>query len=100
MSDRKQNITLKLDIHTITLAVDPEKEEFYRQAGVWLNKRYQLYQAAYRNDSPEKLWLKVALEAAVGLHADVREKSLEPVEQKIQELNKIILEKLNENQNQ
>ena len=42
MSDRKQNITLKLDIHTITLAIDPEKEEFYRQAGVWLNRRYQL----------------------------------------------------------
>ena len=94
MSDRKQNITLKLDIHTITLAIDPEKEEFYRQAGVWLNRRYQLYQSAYRNDSPEKLWLKVALEAAVGLHADVREKSLEPVGQKINELN----DKLNEKQ--
>ena len=88
MSERKQNITLKLDIHTITLSVDPDKEEFYRLAGAWLNKRYQLYQAAYRNDSPEKLWLKVALEAAVGLHADARQKALEPIEQKIQELNK------------
>ncbi|MBR2265082.1 MAG: cell division protein ZapA [Paludibacteraceae bacterium] len=95
MSERKQNITLKLDIHTITLSVDPDKEEFYRLAGAWLNKRYQLYQAAYRNDSPEKLWLKVALEAAVGLHADARQKALEPIEQKIQELNKIILQKLN-----
>ncbi|MBR2166772.1 MAG: cell division protein ZapA [Paludibacteraceae bacterium] len=98
MSERKQNITLKLDIHTITLSVDPDKEEFYRLAGAWLNKRYQLYQAAYRNDSPEKLWLKVALEAAVGLHADARQKALEPIEQKIQELNKIILQKLNSNQ--
>ena len=33
MSERKQNITLKLDIHTITLSVDPDKEEFYRLAG-------------------------------------------------------------------
>ena len=98
MSERKQNITPKLDIHTITLSVDPDKEEFYRLAGAWLNKRYQLYQAAYRNDSPEKLWLKVALEAAVGLHADARQKALEPIEQKIQELNKIILQKLNSNQ--
>ena len=98
MSERKQNISLKLDIHTITLSVDPDKEEFYRLAGAWLNKRYQLYQAAYRNDSPEKLWLKVALEAAVGLHADARQKALEPIEQKIQELNKIILQKLNSNQ--
>ncbi len=98
MSERKQNITLKLDIHTITLSVDPDKEEFYRLAGAWLNKRYQLYQAAYRSDSPEKLWLKVALEAAVGLHADARQKALEPIEQKIQELNKIILQKLNSNQ--
>ena len=98
MSERKQNITLKLDIHTITLSVDPDKEEFYRLAGAWLNKRDQLYQAAYRNDSPEKLWLKVALEAAVGLHADARQKALEPIEQKIQELNKIILQKLNSNQ--
>ena len=98
MSERKQNITLKLDIHTITLSVDPDKEEFYRLAGAWLNKRYQLYQAAYRNDSPEKLWLKVALDAAVGLHADARQKALEPIEQKIQELNKIILQKLNSNQ--
>ena len=87
MSDYKQHINLKLDIHNVALDIDPEKEQTYREAAAWLNKRYQFYQARFQNVSPEKLWMYVALESAVGLHADVRDKSLEPVKQKLSELN-------------
>ncbi len=94
MSDYKQHINLKLDIHNVALDIDPEKEQTYREATAWLNKRYQFYQARFQNASPEKLWMYVALESAVGLHADVRDKSLEPVRQKLSELNKRINEAL------
>lgn len=94
MSDYKQHINLKLDIHNVALDIDPEKEQTYREATAWLNKRYQFYQARFQNASPEKLWMYVALESAVGLHADVRDKSLEPVKQKLSELNKRINEAL------
>ena len=94
MSDYKQHINLKLDIHTVSLDIDPEKEPTYRDAAEWLNKRYLFYQTHFRNASPEKLWLYVALESAVGLHADVRDKSLEPVKNKLAELNNKIQELL------
>jgi hypothetical protein len=94
VSDYKQHINLKLDIHNVALDIDPEKEQTYREATAWLNKRYQFYQARFQNASPEKLWMYVALESAVGLHADVRDKSLEPVRQKLSELNKRINEAL------
>lgn len=94
MSDYKQHINLKLDIHNVALDIDPEKEQTYREAAAWLNKRYQFYQARFQNASPEKLWMYVALESAVGLHADVRDKSLEPVKQKLSELNDRINEAL------
>ena len=90
MSDYKQHINLRLDIHTVSLDIDPKKEATYRDAAEWLNKRYQFYVARFRNASPEKLWMYVALESAVSLHADVRNKSLEPVKQKLSELNKAI----------
>ncbi len=94
MSERKQHITLKLDFHTVAIDIDPDYEEVYRKAAVWVNERYQEYLKFYRNTSPEKLWAYVALAAAVGLHADVREKSLEPVKAQVNELNNRILEVL------
>jgi len=94
MSDQKQRINLRLDIHTVPLDVEREKEQTYREATEWLNKRYQFYAARFRDASPEKIWLYVALESAVGLHADVRDKSLEPVKKKLSELNNRINEAL------
>ena len=90
MSENKQHINLRLDIHTVSLDIDPEKEPTYRDAAEWLNKRFQFYITRFRNVSPEKLWMYVALESALGLHADVRDKSLEPIKQKLDELNQKI----------
>jgi len=100
MSDIKQHITLRLDAHSLSLNVDPEKEQTYREAAAWLNRRYNFYLERYRNDSAEALWVKVALEAAVGLHADVRDKALEPIAKKAQELNDRILAALQETENE
>lgn len=76
------------------LDVPREQEPNYRKAAELLNRRYQYYLKLRPNASAEQLWMYTALEVAVALQSDVREKSLVPVEKEIKELNQIITEKL------
>ncbi len=87
----KQHINLHLDAHTVGLDVPLDQEPNYRRAAELLNKRYQYYLKLRPNASAEQLWMYTALEVAVALQSDVREKSLEPVEKEVKELNKEIL---------
>ena len=94
MINDKQHITLQLDAHHVSMVIPREQEPAYREAAELLNKRYQHYLHHLPNASAEQLWLYTALEMAVSLRSDAREKSLEPVEKELKELNKLILEKL------
>ena len=87
----KQHINLHLDAHTVGLDVPLDQEPNYRRAAELLNKRYQSYLKLRPNASAEQLWMYTALEVAVALQSDVREKSLEPVEKEVKELNEEIL---------
>lgn len=91
MATNKQHINLHLDAHTVGLDVPLDQEPNYRRAAELLNKRYQYYLKLRPNASAEQLWMYTALEVAVALQSDVREKSLEPVEKKVKELNEEIL---------
>lgn len=95
MTTDKQHINLRLDAHYVGLDVPREAEPNYRAAAELLNKRYQYYLRLLPKASAEQLWMYTALEVAVALQSDVREKSLEPIEAEIQQLNKQILDKLN-----
>ena len=95
MTTDKQHINLRLDAHHVGLDVPREAEPNYRAAAELLNKRYQYYLHLLPKASAEQLWMYTALEVAVALQSDVREKSLEPIEAEIQQLNKQILDKLN-----
>ena len=75
-----------------------EAEQNYREAAVLLNKRYQYYLKLRPNASAEQLWMYTALEVAVALESDAREKSLEPVEKALKELNEEVRSAL-ENEN-
>ena len=86
----KQNITLRIDCHEVRLTVDRDKEEIYRKAAVTLNETYRRYADHYPQLSIEKLWVYTALEVAVNLQSDVREKDLRPLLKKLAELNKKI----------
>ena len=94
MSADKQHINLHLDAHVVGLDVPREQEANYRNAAELLNKRYQYYLKLRPNASAEQLWMYTALEVAVALQSDVREKSLEPVEKEIRELNELLKEVL------
>jgi hypothetical protein len=96
----KQHINLQLDAHSVGLDVPREQEPNYRYAADLLNNRYQYYLKLRPNASAEQLWMYTALEMAVSLQSDAREKSLEPVEKKLQELNKKILTTINNNDKQ
>ena len=91
----KQHINLHLDAHVVGLDVPREAEPNYRKAAQLLNRRYQYYLKLRPNASAEQLWMYTALEVAVALQSDVREKSLEPVEKELKELNEQILQTLN-----
>lgn len=91
MSTEKQHINLHLDAHTVGLDVPRDQEANYRNAAELLNKRYQYYLKLRPNASAEQLWMYTALEVAVTLQSDVREKSLVPVEKELKELNQLII---------
>ena len=96
MSPDKQHINLRLDAHSVGLDVPRDQEPNYRAAAELLNKRYQYYLKLRPNASAEQLWMYTALEVAVALQSDVREKSLVPVEKEIKELNQLILKTINQ----
>jgi len=90
LSDR-QHINLHLDAHTVGLDVVREQEPNYRKAAELLNRRYQYYLKLRPNASAEQLWMYTALEVAVALQSDAREKSLAPVEAALKQLNQEVL---------
>ena len=90
----KQHINLHLDAHTVGLEVERDQEPNYRKAADLLNRRYQYYLKLRPNASAEQLWMYTALEVAVALQSDAREKSLVPVEKELKALNDQILKNL------
>jgi hypothetical protein len=95
MTQRKQHITLQLDAHHISLNVLPDKEHLYRKAAEIINERYKHYQKIAPNRSAEQLWVYVALDMAVNLSADAHANRLQPIDEKLQELNNLILQHIN-----
>ena len=90
MSPDKQHINLHLDAHTVGLDVQRDQEPNYRKAAELLNRRYRYYLKLRPNASAEQLWMYTALEVAVALQSDAREKSLVPVEKELKTLNDLI----------
>ena len=97
MEPRKQHITLQLDAHHISLNVVADKEVLYRNAAEQINERYRHYRKMLPTHSAEQIWVFVALEMAVNLQADAHAHRLQPREEKIQELNQLILNTLQNN---
>ena len=89
MSDR-QHINLHLDAHSVGLDVPRDQEPNYRAAADLLNRRYQYYLKLRPTASAEQLWMYTALEVAVALQSDAREKSIAPIEKEFKELNNLI----------
>lgn len=86
----KQRITLQIVSHRVALNIVPEQEPIYREAAKKINELYDKYQRGYANMPVEQLWIYVALELAVNLHSDARDKNIEPILEKIRELNQLI----------
>ena len=91
---RKQHITLQLDSHHISITVLAHQEHLYRDAAKILNEKYRHYQRKMQTSSAEQLWVYVALDMAVNLCAESHAQRLQPIDEKVQELNKIILQQL------
>ncbi len=83
-----------MDAHSVGLDVPREQEPNYRYAADLLNNRYQYYLKLRPNASAEQLWMYTALEVAVALQSDAREKSLVPIEKEMKKLNELLNEVL------
>lgn len=92
--DRVLNIKLHIGAFTIPLPVQAEHEPLYRMAQQTLNQLYEDFRRKQPKASVEQLWMYVALQLAVNLHSDARAKSLEPIDEKIKELNQLIQQQL------
>ncbi len=97
--NEKQNITLVLDWHRIPLCVNREEEQVYREAADVLNTTYKRYQQRFPQKSAEELWIYTALSVACDLKRDVRDKNLQPVMEKVAELNAELGEFLKQDNN-
>lgn len=93
-SENKQHISLQLDAHKLSLNVDATKEGIYREAAKLLNSRYEFYLHRMPQASSELLWVYVALETAIALRSDARDKALEPIAQRLQALNQLLEEQI------
>lgn len=91
-----QNIVLNLDVHRVPLSVVREQEVFYRDAAKMLNERFRHYRQRFPSVQAEKLWVYVALDMAVNLQSDAFDKSLQPVTDKLNELNEKVKQALGE----
>ena len=96
MNSDKQHINLRLDAHMVGLDVPRDQEPNYRAAAELLNRRYQYYLKLRPNASAEQLWMYTALEVAVALQSDAREKSIAPIEKELKELNQLIKNTINQ----
>lgn len=83
-------VNLHLGVHTVRLSVPAELESVYREAGHQLNEQYEFYRQRQPKASAEQVWMYVALAFAVNLNHDSRDKAMEPVVEKIKEINQLI----------
>ncbi len=96
MAEDKQHISLQLAANPVSLSIPRDKEPFYREAAALLNRRYAVYQRSMPQASAEHIWMYLALEVAVNLQSDARDKALQPVEKKLGELDDEIKRLLNQ----
>ncbi|MBR6017256.1 MAG: cell division protein ZapA [Paludibacteraceae bacterium] len=94
----KLNIHLQLDTHSVSLSIDREQEQFYREGAKLLNQRYQYFRKVMPQATTEQLWMYVALQLAVNWRSDAHEKDLRPVEQELAALNQLVMQRLAQSQ--
>jgi len=91
------NITLQIGEHTMRFPVAWNEEKYFREAAAHLNNRFQYYSSGMKNKSAEQIWVYVALEAAVNLLRENAKYDIEPMLQRIENINQSITDALNNN---
>ncbi len=91
------NITLQIGEHTMRFPVAWNEEKYYRDAAAHLNNRFKYYSSGMKNKSAEQIWVYVALEAAVNLLRENAKYDIEPMLQRIENINQSITDALNNN---
>ena len=95
----EQHIVLHLEANTVSLNIPREQEPFFRRAAKMLNENYQYYRRLRPKASVEQLWMYVALRMAVNLQSDASKYNVQPVDEKLTQLNSLIQEELDEAEN-
>ena len=86
----KQHINLRIGAHTVSLNVNAEDEPLYRNAAQKIIDTYAKYEKHFPKTSVEQLWVYVAIELAVNLQSDMRDKQLQPLMDVVRQMNEEI----------
>ena len=92
----KQHINLHIGAHTVSLNVNAEDEPLYRNAAARIIDTYAKYEKHFPKSSVEQLWVYVAIELAVNLQSDMRDKQLQPLVDIVSRLNRQIEQIINQ----
>ena len=92
----KQHINLRIGAHTVSLNISAEDEPLYRNAAAKVVETYDKYEKHFPKASVELLWVYVAIELAVNLQSDMRDKQLTPLMDVVRQLNKQIEQTITE----
>lgn len=86
MDDEKFNINMRIDGYPVRLHIARKDEEIYRNAERDIKDIYKKLNESYPNKSVVELWLLTALQVAVTINRQQKVENINPLAQKIEEL--------------
>ncbi len=94
----KRRINLHIRTTNITLLVDEKEEHLYRQAQRMVNDSFDEFANKFNTKTIEELWAHTAFRLALNYSQLLEHADLNPVLEKIDDINKQITDLLTENQ--
>lgn len=86
MDDEKFNINMRIDGYPIRLHIARKDEEIYRNAEKDIKDIYNKLNQRYPDKSVVELWLLTAFQIAVAINRQQKVENINPLAQKIEEL--------------
>ncbi len=92
----KQNITIYINKIPLRFTIDPSEEQIYREAANAVNQTYESMKSRFQTIRNDDLWMYVALQMATNWRRETNNNQLQPIVEKLKELDNKIVQHLDE----